>query len=100
MTFQSLPDLPAGTPCRTVAPSEIDLEYTPFSLPIQSDASADTLWQENQLLRHALAPFANAGKLYRQNGESLHRMVLSVDGAEGEAVVSVKDFTHAADVLK
>ena len=100
--FATLPDLPAGIPCQAVPPAEqpIDLEYTPFSLPIQYDASAETMREQLQLLRHALAPFASVGRMYRQNGASLHRMVLSVDSAEGEAVVSVKDFTNAADVLK
>ena len=101
-TFATLPDLPAGIPCQAVPPAEqpIDLEYTPFSLPIQSAETICTCQEQIRMLRHALAPFANVGRMYRQNGVSLYRMVLSVDGAEGEAVVSVKDFTNAADVLK
>lgn len=99
-TFQTLPDLPAGTPCRAVAPDEIDLadmEYTPFALPIQS---ADTMREQLNVYRQALEPFANVGKMYRQNGEGPNRMILSVCDSSGEAVVSVQDFIHAADVLK
>jgi len=110
MTFNALTILPGATPCAQVNPADIDLadlEYSPiptFSLPNTSAETKCTckagLEEQVAILKHALAPFAKAGQMYRQAGASLHWVVLSAESEEGEAILSVKDFAHAADVLK